>query len=76
MERMQQSAVKVGGTGVVAVTVTEGPMTFARHAIGFTAWGTAVRLEADAHRSIRPRVVVELDDDTVAFRADALRTRS
>ena len=73
MERMQRAALDLEGTGVVAVTVREGPMAFARHAIGFTAWGTAVRLEAEAHRHLRPRMVVELDDDTIAFQAQALR---
>jgi uncharacterized protein YbjQ (UPF0145 family) len=73
MERMQRSALDLEGTGVVAVSVDEGPMTFARHAIGFMAWGTAVRLEADAHRPVRPRAVVELNDVTVAFQAQALR---
>ena len=42
MEKMQRSALGAGGQGVVEVKVTEGPMSFARHAIGFTAWGTAV----------------------------------
>ena len=46
MEKMQRSALAVGGQGVVEVKVTEGPMSFARHAVGFTAWGTAVRLVA------------------------------
>ena len=73
MERMQRSALDLEGTGVVAVSVDEGPMTFARHAIGFTAWGTAVRLEADAHRPVRPQAVVELNDVAVAFQAQALR---
>ena len=45
MERMQRSALEVGGHGVVGVKVTEGPMSFARHAVGFTA-GTAVKLVA------------------------------
>jgi hypothetical protein len=76
MERMQNAAVKQQAQGIVAVTVTEGPMSFARHAIGFTAWGTAVRLDADAHRSIGPRMVVALDDATVAFQAQSLRGTS
>ena len=42
MEKMQRSALAVGGQGVVEVKVTEGPMSFARHAVGFTAWGTAL----------------------------------
>ena len=73
MARMQESALDMGGQGVVAVTVTEGPMGFARHAVGFSAWGTTVRLEADAHRTIAPEMVVPLDDAVVSFEAEALR---
>jgi uncharacterized protein YbjQ (UPF0145 family) len=73
MERMQHSALGVGGQGVVQVKVTEGPMTFARHAVGFTAWGTAVRLVADAHQFVRPEVILPLDDVAVAFAAENLR---
>ena len=36
MEKMQRSALQVEGQGVVEVKVTEGPMGFARHAVGFT----------------------------------------
>ena len=42
------------GTGVVEVKVTEGPMDFAHHAVGFAAYGTVVRLVADAHRPLEP----------------------
>jgi uncharacterized protein YbjQ (UPF0145 family) len=73
VERMQRSALDVGGQGVVEVKVTEGPMSFARHAIGFTAWGTAVRLVADAHQFISPQVVLPLDDLVVSFEARSLR---
>ena len=73
MERMQQSAITMGGKGIVEVKVTEGPMTFARHAIGFAAWGTAVRLEAASHQYLHPQVVLPLDDATVAFDAESLR---
>jgi uncharacterized protein YbjQ (UPF0145 family) len=72
MERMQQSALALGGTGVVEVKVTEGPMDFARHAVGFAAYGTVVRLEADQHRSLTPRMVVPLDDSVLAFQAATL----
>ena len=75
MARMQQAALTMGGTGIVEVKVSEGPMAFARHAIGFTAWGTAVRLVADAHRHLAPRVVLPLDDAVVSFEAEALRGR-
>jgi len=72
MERMQASALALRGSGVVDVTVNEGPIDFARHAIGFTAWGTAVRLAGDQHRTIEPSMVVPLDDSQVAFDASTL----
>jgi uncharacterized protein YbjQ (UPF0145 family) len=73
MERMQRSALEVGGHGVVGVKVTEGPMSFARHAVGFTAWGTTVKLVADVHRNIEPQVILPLDDAVVMFAAQNLR---
>jgi uncharacterized protein YbjQ (UPF0145 family) len=73
MERMQTSAITLGGTGVVEVKVTEGPMEFAHHAVGFTAYGTAVRLVAGEHRNLGARMVLPMDDPVVAFDADSLR---
>ncbi len=73
MEKMQRSALQAGGQGVVEVKVTEGPMSFARHAVGFTAWGTAVRLVAEAHQFVKPQVVLPLDDAVVTFDAESLR---
>ena len=73
MEKMQRSALQAGGQGVVEVKVTEGPMSFARHAVGFTAWGTAVRLVAEAHQFVQPQVVLPLDDAVVTFEAESLR---
>ena len=73
MERMQTAALDLGGTGVVEVKVTEGPMEFARHAVGFTAYGTVVRLRADEHRHLGARMVLPLDDAVVGFDAAALR---
>jgi uncharacterized protein YbjQ (UPF0145 family) len=73
MERMQASGLAMSAQGVVAVRITEGPMHFARHVIGFTAWGTAVRLGADAHQYVQPRMVLPLDDAVVQFDAEALR---
>lgn len=75
MERMQQSAHQLGGQGVVAVQVSEGPMEFARHAIRFTAWGTAVRRSERPPVLGRPRIVVSLDDEELAFEATSLRGR-
>jgi uncharacterized protein YbjQ (UPF0145 family) len=76
MERMQSSALAAGGQGVVEVKVTEGPMHFAKHAIGFTAWGTAVRLVAEAHQFVKPDVVLPLDDAVVTFDAESLRSEA
>ncbi|MGD0380440.1 MAG: heavy metal-binding domain-containing protein [Acidimicrobiales bacterium] len=73
MEHMQRSALDMGAQGIVAVRVAEGPMWFANHAIGFTAWGTAVRLEAQSHQYLRPEVVLPLDDAVVEFAAQSLR---
>jgi uncharacterized protein YbjQ (UPF0145 family) len=74
MEKMQRSALGAGGEGVVEVKVTEGPMAFARHAIGFTAWGTAVKLVAETHQFVEPQVVLPLDDAVVTFDAASLRS--
>ncbi len=73
MERLQASALSLGGQGVVAVRVWEGPVSFAAHAIQFSAVGTAVRLEADAHQYCQPQVVLPLDDSVVQFDATSLR---
>jgi uncharacterized protein YbjQ (UPF0145 family) len=73
MERMQASGLQMGAQGVVAVHITEGPMRFARHAIGFAAWGTAVKLVADSHRNIQPVTVIPLDDAVLQFSAESLR---
>jgi hypothetical protein len=73
MEKMQESALAVGGEGVVEVKVTEGPMSFARHAVGFTAWGTAVKLVAEQHQFVQPQMILPLDDAVVTFEAQSLR---
>ena len=75
MERMQASAIALGGTGVVEVKVTEGPMEFAHHAVGFTAYGTVVRLVADAHRHRGARTVLPMDDAVPGFDVASLRRR-
>ena len=74
MERMQESALGMGGTGVVEVKFSEGPMAFARHAVAFTAYGTAVRLVADRHRKMDPMVVLPLDDPVRDFDVTSLRS--
>jgi len=76
MERMQRAALGLGATGVVAVVLHQGPMAFAVHAVGFTAWGTAVRVGPDGHRHLNPAMAVPLDDAVVAFEAQSLRGRA
>jgi uncharacterized protein YbjQ (UPF0145 family) len=73
MERMQQDALSERASGVVAVRVTEGPVEFASHAIGFLAWGTSVRAGAGGHNYMTPSVVLPLDDASVQFDAAHLR---
>ncbi len=73
MERMQSSGLQMSADGIVGVHVTEGPMSFARHVMRFTAWGTAVHLAQDAHHHMRPEVVLSLDDAVIQFSAGALR---
>jgi uncharacterized protein YbjQ (UPF0145 family) len=73
MERMQSSALALGGHGVVAVRVEEGPMHFARHAVSFTTWGTVVAVGEGGHRHLEPQVILPLDDRQVAFSAESLR---
>lgn len=73
MERMQAAALGLGGTGVVEVKVTEGPMAFAHHAVAFTAYGTVVALLADEHQHVGARMVLPLDDPVRSFDATSLR---
>jgi uncharacterized protein YbjQ (UPF0145 family) len=73
MERMQQAALGMDGTGVVEVKVTEGPMGFARHAVSFIAYGTVVRLSGDEHTHLTPRMILPMDDPVRAFDATSLR---
>jgi len=73
MERMQEAALGMDATGVVEVKVTEGPMDFARHAVSFTAYGTAVHLVADQHRTLSPRMILPMDDPVQAFDVSSLR---
>ena len=72
MQRMQEVAIAMHGTGVVAVKVQEGPMRFASHAVGFVALGTVVRLAKPAHQMIDPMMVVSLNDASLSFDAQSL----
>jgi uncharacterized protein YbjQ (UPF0145 family) len=72
MERMQESALEMEGSGVIGVHVDEGPMQFASHAVGFTAFGTVVR-PASGHQRSNPLMVLPLDDQAPQFDAASLR---
>ncbi len=72
MERMQASALSLGGQGVVEVKVDEGPMAFASHAVCFSAWGTVVTLASGSHQHLEPITTVSLNDATVVFNATTL----
>ena len=72
MERMQKAALALHGEGVVAVKVTEGPLPFAPHAVGFAAWGTVVRLTKGSHQRLVPLSVVSLNDPVAVFDITAL----
>ena len=73
MERMQGAALALHGGGVVDVKVTEGPLHFASHAVGFAAWGTAVRLKENSHQRLNPISVVSLNDPLAIFDITSLR---
>jgi uncharacterized protein YbjQ (UPF0145 family) len=73
MERMQQAALAMEGTGVVEVKVKEGPMDFAHHAVGFAAYGTVVRLAAEHHQKMDPLVILPVDDPVQDFDVTSLR---
>ena len=72
MERMQHSALTMEGAGVIGVQVQEGPMNFASHAVGFTAYGTVVRPATD-HTRANPVMVLPLDDPAPEFDTASLR---
>ena len=73
MGRMQGAARAVGGSGVVGVSVTEGPMRISGHAIRFLAWGTIVALHANQHRRVEPLVTLSVNDQSATFQATSLR---
>lgn len=74
MERMQSLGIAASGSGVVNVTVEDGPLGHSRHVVAFLAYGTAVRLGAQTHQRIEPKLVLSVDDHS-GVEAAALRTR-
>ncbi|HWE55529.1 MAG TPA: heavy metal-binding domain-containing protein [Acidimicrobiales bacterium] len=76
MARAQSSALGLGANGIVAVQVSEGPMDFAHHAIGFVVYGTAVKPGPAGHQYRAPQVSVSLDDRVRQFDVTSLRGTS
>lgn len=73
MGRAQDSALGLGAKGMVAVRIAEGPMDFARHAICFRAFGTAIKPGPAGHQYRAPQVSVSLNDAVQLFDATSLR---
>jgi uncharacterized protein YbjQ (UPF0145 family) len=74
MERMQHVASAPGVSGVVDVSIVDGPIAHASHTLAFICWGTAVRLVASEHQLIAPELVLPLNDDVLEFEATSLRS--
>ena len=72
MERMQRDAIGANASGVVNVSILDGPLGHSRHILAFICYGTAVRLTADKHQRIEPELVLPLDDN-LGFEATSLR---
>jgi uncharacterized protein YbjQ (UPF0145 family) len=62
MERMQFEARQVESQGVLGVQITEKNHVWGHHAIEFFAIGTAVTRFRDGGPTLRPRMVLTLDD--------------
>jgi uncharacterized protein YbjQ (UPF0145 family) len=73
MERMQQGGLAVQADGVVGVKLREGPLSHSARVMQFVAVGTAVRVGAEGHQRLAPKVVVPLDDSVLQFAATSLR---
>jgi uncharacterized protein YbjQ (UPF0145 family) len=73
METMQRGAISANASGVVDVSIMDGPLGHSRHILAFICYGTAVRLTADKHQRIEPELVLPVDDDDLGFEATSLR---
>lgn len=76
MGRMQDEALGLGAHGVVGVTVQERSHGWGSHVIEFLAIGTAVSSPDGKHRTLSPKVAVELEDTVVATDPRSLRGES
>lgn len=62
MGRMQREAARLEAHGVVGVRIIQGSYSWGRRLIEFTATGTAVRRRTREHRSLEPRLALDLRD--------------
>ncbi len=72
MDQMQSAAIALSAAGVVDVSIIDGPLGHSRHICAFICWGTAIRLVAERHQPIEPRLVVPLHDH-IDFEATSIR---
>jgi uncharacterized protein YbjQ (UPF0145 family) len=73
MGRMQDDALALGAQGVVGVKVEEGTHSWGSHVIEFLAIGTAVTSLDGKHRTLVPKLAVELEDLAQGVDPHALR---
>lgn len=73
MDQMQRGATDVDASGVVDVSIIDGPLGHSRHILAFICYGTAVRLTAEHHQRIEPELIVPVDDSLPGFEATSLR---
>ena len=71
MDQMQTAAIALSASGVVDVTIIDGPLGHSKHVCAFICYGTAIRLETERHQRIEPDLVMPVDDN-VGFNASAV----
>jgi uncharacterized protein YbjQ (UPF0145 family) len=76
MARMQDDALSLGAQGVVGVAATERSHAWGSHIIEFLAIGTAVSSFDGTHKSLQPKLALDLDESGPGFDPRALRGES
>lgn len=72
MEQMQSQAIASKASGIVDVTILDGPLGHSKHVVAFICYGTAIRLVTERHQRIEPQLVLPIDDNT-GFEASSVR---
>lgn len=73
MERMQRAGSEMSAGGIVGVKLREGRAGTSVRVMQFVAIGTGVRLREGGHRSLRPKMVMPLDERVRQFEITSLR---